>query len=142
MGISGAYLEVEHLGSEDVIVDDLDIEAGDVLGNDLEHLGKLGPANAVGAVDLQLALDLSAPQGADKGVRELLVVAGLARLAVRLGSALGVDAARQVVELRSGVDLVVGVLDAGGVEGGVTTPLARTCLPAIGHERGGQACPP
>ncbi|PNY27137.1 Uncharacterized protein TCAP_02931 [Tolypocladium capitatum] len=51
-------------------------------------------------------------------VRELLVVASLAGLAVRLGGALGVDATGQVVQLRSRQDPVVGVLGVGGIQRG------------------------
>lgn len=110
------YVKVEDLRSQHIVVDDLDVEPSHILGDDLEKLSKLGTSHAVGTVDNQLALDLSAPQSADKGLGQLVVVASLADLAVGLGGALGVDTASQVVQLRGGEDLVVGVLDAGGLE--------------------------
>lgn len=113
----GTHIEVEDLGAQDIVVDDLAVEAGHVLGDDLEKLRELGTTNAVGAIDHQLALDLLAPESANEGVRELLVVASLADFAVGLGGALGVDAAGEVVELGGGKDPEVGVVDAGGREG-------------------------
>jgi hypothetical protein len=115
MGRLRTYLQVEHFRSEYVVVDDLDIEAR--LGrHEFEELGKLGPTDAIGAVDRQLAGDLPTLEGAGKGLAELPVVALLADLAVGLRGALGVDAAREVVELRRREDLVVDVLGAGGIK--------------------------
>lgn len=82
----------------------------------LEELDQLGTTDAVGAVNRQLAVNLAALQGLDESIGKLLVVAKLADLAVGLRSALGVDAAGEVVELGSGEDLVVGVFGVGGLE--------------------------
>ncbi|KND90179.1 hypothetical protein TOPH_05174 [Tolypocladium ophioglossoides CBS 100239] len=114
----GTALQVEDLGSEDIVVDNLDVETCGELGDHLEHLRKLGPTHTICAVYRKLTLDLLASQRPHERVRELLVVASLAGLAVRLGGAFGVDATGQVVQLRRRQDLVVGVLGVGGTQGG------------------------
>lgn len=140
-GVIPTYVKVEDLGSQHIVVDDLDVETSHILRDDLEKLIQLGTSNAVGAVDNQLALDLSASQRADKGLGELVVVASLADLAVRLGSALGVDTASQVVQLGGGEDLVVGVLDTGGLQSisqGSNQAVARgTGIAAVDDAAGG-----
>lgn len=113
----GTGIEVENLGSQNIVVNDLTVEASHVGGDGLEKLRQLGTPNAIGAIDNQLALDLLASKSADKGVGELVVVAGLADLAIGFGGALSIDAAGKIVELGSGEDLVVGVVGVGGFKG-------------------------
>lgn len=51
-----------------------------------------------------------------KGSTQLLIVALLSRLAIFVDGALGVHAADEVVQLRSGEELVVGVLSTRCIE--------------------------
>jgi hypothetical protein len=48
--------------------------------------------------------------------RQLLIVTLLANLAILVLCAFGVDAANEIVQLRCGKDLVVGIFDFGGTE--------------------------
>jgi hypothetical protein len=111
------YVEIKDLRTEDIVIDDPDIKASNILGDDLKQFCQLGAANTICTVDRELALDLLSPQSTDKRLRQLLVVSGLADLAVGLGGTLGVDAAGQVVQLGRGEDLEVGVLGVGSLEG-------------------------
>lgn len=124
-------VQVQHLRPEHVVVVHLDVQPRLRLRAVvvLEELAELGPAHAVGAVDRQGARHPPAPEGAPERLRELLVVPGLADLAVGLGRPFGVDGPRQVVQLRRGQDLVV---DVGGVGGGEGVGEGRDELDARG----------
>lgn len=110
------YIEVEHLRTEHIVVDNLDIESRDILGNNVEELRELGTTNTIGAVNGQRALDLLAPQSTDKGLGHLLVVSSLANFSICLGCSFCVDASDEVVELRGREDLEVGLFGAGSNE--------------------------
>jgi hypothetical protein len=112
------HLVVQALGLVNVIVDNLDIQT--TIGRRwkvLEQFTQLRTSNTVCAVNSQVALRLCVFHGLLESSRQLLVVALLADLTVLILSALCVDAADQVVELRGGEDSVVGDLSAGGSQG-------------------------
>lgn len=116
------YIKVQQLGPENIVVDYLDIDELLQtlfllqLSEMLEELGQLRSAYAVGAINLEGLFYRLLVQGPDEGLGKLLVVANLAHFTVRLGRAFCVCAANQVVELRSGEDLVVEMLGADRLE--------------------------
>lgn len=114
--IESTYIQVQNLGSQNVIIHNLDIKSSNILGNGLELLCKLGSADTICTINNQLALYLSSPQSTNKRLRQLLIVSSLGGLAVCLGSPLRIDTAREVMKLRGSKDLVVGVFDVGGIQ--------------------------
>ncbi len=113
----GSYLHVQVLGLQDVIVDDADLDALVGLRQVLDQLAQLGATDAVGAVHGDEARALLALQRGLECLAQLLVVALFADVPVRVLCALCVLAPHQVVQLRGGQDLVVGVLSVGGLQG-------------------------
>lgn len=116
-GRGDTYVQIEHLGPQHIVVDNLDVEADLVLGNVLEKLGQLRPAHTIRTVHDKRAVDSPALDRAHKRLSELLVVPHLADLAKRQRGPLAVGGAHQIVQLRGSEDLVVDILGSGSLEG-------------------------
>lgn len=123
IGSRTTYLVVQAFGLVDVIIDDLDVEATISIGRwkVFEQFAQLRTSDTVCAVNSQVTLRLCVFNGLLVSSSQLLVVALLADLAVLILGTLCVDAADQVVKLRSGEDLVVGDFSVGGSQGIVET---------------------
>lgn len=111
-----AHVEVQAVGVDNIVVDNLDLEIG---LQDLHQLAQLGTSNTIGTVNGQGSLDLDAAHNLLERLRKLLVVALLRWLAILVLCSEGVLAADDVVELGSGHVLEVDELDLGGSQGGV-----------------------
>ena len=49
------YIEVKYFRVDDVVIDNLDVQASRLFGDVLQELVDLGPTNAIGAVNKELA---------------------------------------------------------------------------------------
>jgi len=110
------YVKVENFGTKNIIVDNLDVEAGLILGDILQKLSQLRTTDAIGAVNNEIALDTAAPQGTNKSLGQLLIVPSLADLTIREWGALGIGSTNQVVQLRGSQELVVDKLGVGSLQ--------------------------
>lgn len=131
------YLEVQAVGVDHIIVDNLDFERG-IKG--LHELPQLRATDTVGTIDGQRSLDLDAPHNLLEGLDKLLVISLLRGLAILILCSKGVLAAHDVVKLRGGHVLEVDEFNVGRGKGGIEytdKPRARgTSIPSKDHTGG------
>lgn len=110
--VEESYLEVEAIRVDDVVINDLDVEATFLRsGQVLDKLPELGSTNTVGAVNRQRALDLNAPHHSLESLGKFLIVALLSRLTILILCTQGVLAPNDIVKLRGGHELQVKEFD-------------------------------
>lgn len=99
-----------------VVVDHLDVDGG---AQELDEFPQLRASNTIGTIDSQRSLYLDSPHDLLEGLRQLLIVTLLGRLAVLVLCSEGVLAAHDIVELRGGHVLEVDEFDLGCGQRGI-----------------------